>query len=140
MARRTRRTARVDELVRERVAEIVREIKDPRVGFLTVMDVQTSPDLRHARVYVSVLGDDAEKDETLEALRHASGWVQSRLGEGLRLKYIPRIHFVLDHTLEKAARLDELIQEMRADVGEGPRAGEAGDTEADADGDAEAGG
>ncbi|HUP19896.1 MAG TPA: 30S ribosome-binding factor RbfA [Gemmatimonadota bacterium] len=136
MARRTRRTARVDELLRERVAEVVREIKDPRVGFVTVMDVQTSPDLRHARVFVSVLGDDEDKDETLAALRHASGWVQGRVAEEVSLKFLPRLDFVLDRTLEKAARLNELIEEMRSDVGEEKRGGDDDDAET---GDAETG-
>lgn len=124
MARRTRRSARVDELLRERVAEIVREIRDPRVGFVTIMDVSTSPDLRHARVYFSVLGDDDERAETLQALRNASGWVQGRVAEQVRLRYHPRIEFVLDHTLEQAARMDELIAEMRADVEGDPAAGD----------------
>lgn len=141
MARRTRRTARVDELLRESVAEIVAEIKDPRVGFVTVMDVQTSPDLRHARVFVSVLGDHSEKDETLVALRHASGWVQGRVAQKVRLKYLPRLEFVLDHTLERAARLDELIEEMRSDVGEaGPEGEYAPEEEAGPEGEAEADG
>lgn len=121
MVRRTRRSARVDELLRELVAEIVREIRDPRVGFVTIMDVSTSPDLRHARVYVSVLGDDEERAGTLQALQNASGWVQGRVAEQIRLRYHPRIEFVLDHSLEQAARMDELIAEMRADVeGESP--------------------
>lgn len=110
----------MDELLRERVAEIVREIKDPRVGFVTVMDVETSPDLRHARVYVSVLGEEAQKQESIEALQGASGWVQARVAEEIRLKYLPRLEFVLDRTLERAARMDELIEEMRAEMEGGP--------------------
>ncbi len=116
MSRRSRRSARVDELLRERVAEIVRDIKDPRVGFITIMDVSSSPDLRHARVYVSVLGDEEDKAETMAALKHASGWVQSRVAQDIQLKYHPRIEFVLDRTLAEAARMNELIDEMRADV------------------------
>lgn len=114
---RYRRSDRVDELLRERIAEIVREIKDPRVGFVTVMDVETSPDLRHARVYVSVMGDEEAKRETLETLERASGYVRGRVGEEVRLKYLPRIEFVLDRTLERAARLETLIEEMRGDLG-----------------------
>ncbi|MDX1622465.1 MAG: 30S ribosome-binding factor RbfA [Gemmatimonadota bacterium] len=116
MARRHRRMDRVDELLKEEIAGILRDMKDPRVGFLTVMDVETSPDLRHARVYVSVLGEEEEKQEAMEALRRARGWVRARVGEEVTLKFLPEIHFELDRTLERAARIEELIDEMRSDV------------------------
>lgn len=125
MPRRYSRIDRVDELLKEEIAGVLRDAKDPRVGFVTVMDVKTTPDLRHARVYVSVLGEEEEKQETMEVLRKASGWVRVRVGEEVTLKFLPELHFELDRTLERAARLDELIDEMRADVD--PRSGkEAG--------------
>ncbi|MDX1661701.1 MAG: 30S ribosome-binding factor RbfA [Gemmatimonadota bacterium] len=119
MPHRYRRTDRVDELLKEEIAVILRDVKDPRVGFVTVMDVEVSPDLRHARVFVSVLGEEKEKLETIEALDRASGFVRARLGEAVTLKYLPNLHFVLDRTLEKATRIEQLIDEMRADVEDG---------------------
>ena len=116
MARRTRRTARVDELLKQEVARVLPDVKDPRVGFVTVVDVDVSPDLRHATVHVSVLGEEAEKEATLWALRGASGFIRSRVGQVVTLKFLPDLHFELDRSLEKAARLDALIQEMRSDT------------------------
>lgn len=136
MPRRYRRTDRVEELLKEEIAVILREVKDPRVGFVTVMDVEVSPDLRHAKVFVSVLGDEEEKQETMKALENASGFVRARVGEGVTLKFLPRLRFVLDRTMEKAARIEELIHEMRADVEpgeEGAPEAPAGSSEAPAD-------
>jgi ribosome-binding factor A len=87
------------------------DLKDPRVGFVTVTDVKTSPDLRHARVYVSVLGDEATQDATLDGLRSAHGYLQSRVAAELRLKRTPELQFELDHTAERAARLERLLDE-----------------------------
>lgn len=115
---RYRRTDRVDELLKEEIAAILGEVRDPRVGFVTVMDVRTTPDLRHARVWVSVMGEEAEKEETLAALRRAAGFVRARVGEEITLKYLPAIEFELDRSLERAARIDHLIDEMREDLGE----------------------
>ncbi len=112
MSHRTRRTIRVDELLKQEIARVLRDLRDPRVGFMTVMDVRTSPDLRHARVYVSVLGDEDEKQATLAVLRGARGYVRGRLGEDLTLKYLPELHFELDRTLAQAARIEELLQDL----------------------------
>jgi len=109
MSRRTRRTIRVDELLKQEIARVLRELKDPRVGFATVMDVRTTPDLRHARVYVSILGDEREKQASLAALGKARGYVRGRVGEEITLKYLPELHFELDRTLEWAARIEELL-------------------------------
>ncbi|HET9333299.1 MAG TPA: 30S ribosome-binding factor RbfA [Gemmatimonadota bacterium] len=112
MPHRTRRTERVDELLKQEIARVIRELKDPRVGFATVMDVRTSPDLRHARVYVSVLGEESEKQETIAALGRARGFVRARVGEEISLKYLPELHFELDRTLERAARIEELLEDL----------------------------
>lgn len=114
---RTRRTVRVDELLKQEIAGLIRDMKDPRVGFTTVMDVRTSPDLRHARVYVSVLGGEDEKRETVSALEGARGYLRARLGRDVTLKYLPELHFELDRTLEQAARIDALLDELDPDVG-----------------------
>lgn len=109
-----RRTDRVDELLRQEIARIVRgDLNDPRVGFVTVMDVGSSPDLRNATVYVSVLGDEDQKREALEALRSASGFIRGRLGQTVRLKYLPELHFELDRTVDRAARIEEILDEIR---------------------------
>lgn len=133
MPRRYRRTDRVDQLLKEEIARVVREdIKDPRIGFTTVMDVASSPDLRHARVFVSVLGEEAEKQATLAVLRQASGFVRARVGQAVTLKFLPEIHFVLDRTLEQAARIEALLDEALPEPDPAPDRG----AEADADGEA----
>jgi ribosome-binding factor A len=106
------RMRRVDEAVRQVLSDAVpQDLKDPRVGFVTVTDVKTSPDLRHARVYVSVLGDDAERAASLEGLQSAHGYLQRRVASELRLKHTPTLQFVYDDTAERAQRLERLIEE-----------------------------
>ena len=105
------RMRRVDEAMREVLsAAITSELKDPRVGFVTVTAVDTSPDLRHAQVFVSVLGTDAQRRRSLDALRSAHGYLQRRLADELRLKHTPTLDFVYDDTSDRAMRIDELLQ------------------------------
>jgi ribosome-binding factor A len=107
------RMRRVDEAVRQVLSDAVsQDLKDPRVGFVTVTDVKTSPDLRHARVYVSVLGDDAARAASLEGLQSAHGYLQGRLASELRLKHTPTLQFLYDDTAERAQRLERLIAEQ----------------------------
>ncbi len=109
------RMRRVDEAMREVLSDVVtRELKDPRVGFVTVTDVKTSPDLRHARVHVSVLGDETVRAASLEGLRSAHGFLQARVAASLRMKHTPMLDFVYDDTAEKAFALEELIREQEA--------------------------
>ena len=90
---------RVDEAMREVLSDaLTRDLKDPRVGFVTVTEVETSPDLRHARVFVSVLGTDAERQASLEGLQSAHGFLQRRVADELRLKHTPQLLFVEDDT------------------------------------------
>ena len=111
----TSRMRRVDEAMRQVLGDaLATDLKDPRIGFVTVTDVKTSPDLRHARVYVSVLGDPAAQDATLDGLRSAHGYLQGRVAGELRLKRTPELDFQLDHTAERAARLEQLIEEEEA--------------------------
>src|SRR3954467_8238570 len=106
------RMRRVDQAMRQVLGDaLAHELKDPRIGFVTVTDVKTSSDLRHARVYVSVLGTDAEQEATLDGLRSAQGFLQGRVAAELRLKRTPELTFELDHTAERAARLEPLIEE-----------------------------
>ena len=107
------RMRRVDEAVREVLSDVLtHELKDPRVGFVTVTDVKTSPDLSHARVYVSVLGDAEAVSASLEGLRSAQGFLQGRIGGELRLKHTPTLTFFHDDTAERAQRVERLMDEQ----------------------------
>ena len=103
------RLRRVDEAIRQVLSDAVQDLKDPRVGFVTVTAVKTSPDLRHARVYASVLGDAHAREASLAGLRSAHGFLQRRVADELRLKHTPTLEFVYDETAERAQRLTELI-------------------------------
>lgn len=103
---------RVDEAVRQVLADALSaELKDPRVGFVTVTDVTTSPDLRSARVYVSVLGDEAERAASLDGLRHAHGYLQGRIASELHLRRTPTLEFRYDQTTDRAQRVEGLLRE-----------------------------
>jgi ribosome-binding factor A len=105
------RMRRVDEAMREVLSgAITSELKDPRVGFVTVTAVETSPDLRHARVYVSVLGTGATRRRSLEGLRSAHGYLQRRVADELHLKNTPTLVFEYDDTAERGQRIVELIE------------------------------
>ena len=105
------RMRRVDEAVREVLSDAIStDLKDPRVGFVTVTAVKTSRDLRHARVYVSVLGDAPGREETLAGLRSAHGFLQAAISRELKLKHTPTLTFEYDETVERAARLSELLE------------------------------
>lgn len=104
------RLRRVDEAVRQVLSDAVtHDIKDPRVGFVTLTAVRTSPDLRHARVWVSVLGDEPERDATLDGLRSAHGFLQRRVAGELRLKHTPTLTFLYDDSVDRGMRISELI-------------------------------
>ena len=109
------RMRRVDEAMREVLGgAITSELKDPRVGFVTVTAVETAPDLRRARVFVSVLGTEAERRRTLDALRHAHGYLQRRVAGELRLKHTPTLEFEYDDSSERSLRIAELIEGQEA--------------------------
>jgi ribosome-binding factor A len=102
---------RVNEAVREVVsAHIPGDLKDPRIGFVTVTSVETSPDLRRARVYVSVLGDEAVREDALAGLRSSRGFLQARVAEELRMKRTPTLDFVYDESIERGMRIAELLE------------------------------
>jgi ribosome-binding factor A len=109
----TGRMRRVDEAIRQVIGDAMAgELKDPRVGFVTVTDVRTSADLSHARVYVSVLGDEQQRGASLEGLRSAHGFLQGRLAVELHLKRTPTLEFSYDDTTDRALRVDELLAEI----------------------------
>ncbi len=109
-----RRPQRVAEAIREAVAEfLTAEARDPRIGLVTVTAVKVTPDLKRAVVAVMVHGDDEAKEQSRKALTHASGAVRRIIGDRLRLKTVPEVVFELDHELERAARIDRLLAELR---------------------------
>ena len=109
----TARTDRIDELFRQEIGKILaREVADPRIGFATITDVETTADLRHARVWVSVIGQKDQREETVRVLEHAMPFVRHELGTRLRLKRIPEFHVRLDDTAERGTRVLHLLQEL----------------------------
>jgi ribosome-binding factor A len=106
------RMRRVNESVRQVLSEAVGELKDPRIGFVTVTGVETSPDLRHARVYVSVFGPEESRQESLAGLEAAHGVLQARLARELRMKRTPQLAFEYDPTVERGVRMTQLIDEL----------------------------
>jgi ribosome-binding factor A len=109
------RMRRVNESVRQVLSEAVGELKDPRIGFVTVTGVETTPDLRQARVYVSVFGSEEARQETLAGLEAAHGVLQGRLGRELRMKRTPQLAFEYDPTVERGVRMTQLIDELAPD-------------------------
>jgi ribosome-binding factor A len=115
----TERMRRVDEAIRQVIGDAVAgNLKDPRVGFVTVTDVRTSADLSHARVYVSVLGDAEERAASMAGLRSAHGYLQQRIAAELHLKRTPTLDFLYDETTDRALRLQTLIDEQESSAGE----------------------
>ena len=106
---------RVNEALREVLSEGIGSLKDPRIGFVTVTGVDTSPDLRQATVYVSVLGSEKKRDATLAGLQSSHGVLQTRVNSELRLKRTPQLTFEYDPTVERGVRLSRLIDELNAD-------------------------
>jgi len=109
-------TVRQQQVARMLVAEISdiirREMSDPRLGFATLVGAETSRDLRHARVYVSVLGDEEEQTRCLEALNGAVGYIRSLLGPRMTMRYVPELSFRLDHTAESAQHIEALLRDL----------------------------
>jgi ribosome-binding factor A len=106
------RMRRVDEAVRAVLSDAIsKDLRDPRVGFVTVTGVKTSPDLRHARVYVSVLGDEHVRADTLTGLRSAHGFLQGRLATELTLKHTPELTFEYDDSIDRGMRITQLLDE-----------------------------
>ncbi len=110
----SRRPQRVALQVQHEISMILsRNVKDRRIGFVTLTGVDMSPDLRHAKVYVSAMGSDAEKKASLAALNHAAGWIRHELGQRLRMKFLPEIVFITDSSQEYGERIDRLLDDIR---------------------------
>ena len=109
---RSERLRRVDEAMREVLSDAVTKgIKDPRVGFVTVTAVETASDLRHAKVYISVFGDDGVRQRSLDGLRSAHGFLQRRVADELRIKHTPTLEFLYDDSLDRGLRIEALLQQ-----------------------------
>ena len=114
-----RRADRVADLVRAAVAELIlRDLKDPRIGLVTLTQVDMTDDLRHARVFFSVVGTDEERQRSLSGLQSAAGFIRRELGRRLELRYAPEVQFRLDPIPERAQRVAELLHTTQADEDE----------------------
>ena len=111
----TSRMRRVNEALKEVLSEGIGDLKDPRIGFVTVTGVETSADLRHARVFVSVLGSERKREQSLAGLAAAHGVLQARVARELRLKRTPQLAFEYDPSVERGVRMTQLIDELAGD-------------------------
>ena len=108
-----RRTAQVADLVKQEVSQIIQhEMKDPRIGFVTVTSVEVSIDLRHARVYFSVLGSEADQEASLEGLERAKGYIRTQLGRRITLRHIPELLFRYDESFDYAQRISNVMRSI----------------------------
>lgn len=115
----SRRTEQVNELLREEISDVLRQVQDPRIlGLVTITRVDVAPDLRHASAFVSVLGSAEERDSTMRALDHARGFVRRELGRRVRLKYTPEIDFRRDRSLEEGQAVTDLMRKTAEERGE----------------------
>lgn len=119
----SRRRIQVAGLIKEELGDLLqRSIKDPGLGFVTLTEVEVSADMRYARVYFSVLGDDEDAQQSLAALKRAAGYLRHELGHRMTMHRVPELHFVLDRSLEHGQRIADLLRQVRE--GEEPPPGE----------------
>ena len=115
------RTDRMADLIRDEISRmLLRDLRDPRLGFVTLTGASVSPDMRNVRVFVSVLGDQAARDGSLKALRSASGLIQRTLFKNLSLRLAPVLHFSLDDSLEKGERIERVLRQIHETSGGEP--------------------
>jgi ribosome-binding factor A len=141
-----KRVARLNEQLRRELTQLLHfEVKDPRIGIITITDVEVTPDLYHAKVFWSTQGTPEERDQALQGLRAAAGYLRGEIGRRMHIRRTPELHFTFDSTLEHAMHIERLLQEARAssapsadDVAEQHDDGEADDDIA-TDGDVEPG-
>lgn len=115
----SRRQRQVAELLHQEISQLIQyRTQDPRLGFVTVTGVDVSPDLSYAKVYVTVLGDEADIQSTLEGLESATGYFRRELGQSLTLRYVPKLAFMLDTSLERGMQIESLLDSIKAERGE----------------------
>jgi ribosome-binding factor A len=109
-----RRTDRINEQLRQEISILIRdEVRDPRIGMVTITAVKASPELDHARIFLTVMGDEKEQEETIEGLSKASPFIRGQLGRRLRMRRIPELHFEIDRMMAEATRIESLLREVR---------------------------
>lgn len=110
-----KRSERLGELILAEISNLItREIKDPRIGFVTFTRVEMSDDLRHAKVFVSIIGAESEKARTLQGLSSATGYIRRHLGRALHLRYTPEIAFLVDESLAHGAKIAQILRQLHA--------------------------
>lgn len=115
----SRRAERLGDLIKEEVSKIVlQELKDPRIGFVTITRVKLSEDLRKAWIYWSVYGDEQSKEESSRGLESAKGFIRKELGRRVRVKYLPEITFAFDDSLEYSCRIEGILKELKGREGD----------------------
>ncbi|MFW6273827.1 MAG: 30S ribosome-binding factor RbfA [Halanaerobium sp.] len=108
------RAIRVGELLKEEISHIIlREMKDPRIAFVSVTDVEVSGDLRHAKVFISVYGTDKEKEETMQGLKKARGYIRKLIGERVKIHHTPELLFRYDDSIEHGVHISEIINDLK---------------------------
>ena len=113
----SRRVERVSDLIKQQVSNIIKnDLKDPRVGFVTVTSVDVSRDLRHAKVFISVMGSDEDRSKSMEGLGRATGFIRSRLGNKIRIRHIPELIFRHDDSYEYAARIAVVMKQIELET------------------------
>ncbi|KKO20357.1 MAG: 30S ribosome-binding factor RbfA [Candidatus Brocadia sp.] len=110
------RNKRLSEFIKQEVSKIILyELKDPRISFVTVTQVEITSDLKNAKVYISVLGDDIARKKTLQAVEHAKGFIQAKVGSQLQIRYTPVLTFCLDESIQKSLHISKLIDDAMKD-------------------------
>ncbi|MFH1784693.1 MAG: 30S ribosome-binding factor RbfA [bacterium] len=109
-----KRTDRINRLLQQHISSIIqRDVKNPRIGFVTVTKVSISRDLRHAKIFVSILGEKDKRDQSLDALTKATPFIRREIAARIKLRYTPEIRFYYDETIEKAVRIFSLLEEVK---------------------------
>ena len=112
----TRRTDRMASLIQSELSELIlRRLKDPRIGFVTLTGVDLTPDLKQAHVYYSLMGGEKEKDQTQKALEHAGGFLQHEIAEVPKLRFTPKLSFHIDLSLEEGERIEKILYQLETD-------------------------
>jgi ribosome-binding factor A len=121
------RQRKVQELLVQEISDIIRkEVRDPRVGFVTITDAEITSDLRHAKVFFSVLGSEEQKADTTTALNRAAGFVRAEFARRAQMRFVPDIRFQFDTSVERGARIGQLLEQVRQNEREAAAASEAG--------------
>jgi ribosome-binding factor A len=110
------RNERLGELIKAEFGAILqRDLKDPRIGFVSVMNVEVSNDYSHVKIFVSIMGDEEKKRQTMEGLESAKGFIRTELGHRIRLRHTPEVHLIADNSIEQGSRIFELLEEVKKD-------------------------